>query len=176
MIELQPFTEIDCDRLIRWVPDRRFLLQWAGPEYKWPLDTKQLLKTYAKTKIHPSSHYMFIAYDTGIEQSIGHIELMNVNIEKKSAHIGRVLIDPAIRGKGYGSQLMNKICEYAFINLKLSTLTLSVFDFNQSAIVCYQKIGFKIIETKVAFREFENEKWNLLIMKLEKQAMRNLLE
>ena len=30
MIELQPFTEIDCDRLIQWVPDVKFMLQWTG--------------------------------------------------------------------------------------------------------------------------------------------------
>ena len=171
MIELQPFTENDFDRLIQWIPDAKFMLQWAGPEYQWPLDMAQLLKSYAKTKIDPPAYYMFKAYDTEIDQYIGHIELMKVDSEKKSAHVGRVLIGPAFQGKGYCIRLMNKVCEFAFISLKLSTLTLGVFDFNKSAMACYQKTGFKITETKNAFREFENEKWNLVRMQLEKQKI-----
>ena len=31
MLELKPFTEDDCERLIGWIPDARFLMLWAGP-------------------------------------------------------------------------------------------------------------------------------------------------
>ena len=50
MLELKPFTEDDCERLIGWIPDARFLMLWAGPDYSWPLDRKQLLATLERTR------------------------------------------------------------------------------------------------------------------------------
>ena len=33
MIRLEPFTEADVDRLIGWLPDAAFLIQWGGPGF-----------------------------------------------------------------------------------------------------------------------------------------------
>lgn len=169
MLELIPFSENSVDRLIQWIPDPRFLLQWGGPAYLWPLTAEQLHKTLAQTKTNPLSHYMFEAFDSNNQQTIGHIELMRVDRENLSAHVGRVLVDPSIRGKGYGAQLMDKICKFGFRDLELSVLTLGVFDFNESAITCYRKTGFRITEVKTAIREYHHEKWNLVMMELQKQ-------
>ena len=42
MVVLEPFTEAGFDRLISWIPSSDFLLQWAGPDFKYPLNREQL--------------------------------------------------------------------------------------------------------------------------------------
>ena len=169
MFTLEPFTLADCDRLIGWVPDARFLLQWAGPAYTFPLTREQLARTLAHTQQHPPAHLMFKLVETPGDRVLGHIELMGINPTERRAHIGRVLIDPAVRGHGLGTELMTLLIRHAFGPLGLDTLTLSVFTFNTPAIACYERLGFATVE-KLPPRTFENETWDLLRMQLTKPA------
>ena len=67
-------------------------------------------------------------------------KLIEIN---KSARVGKVLVgDKNVRGKGIGKQLIKKILKIAFDELQLHRVSLGVFDFNLSAIACYEKAGF----------------------------------
>ena len=45
-------------------------------------------------------------------------------------------------GKGYGSEALNLLIDYAFNNLNLHKVTLKVVDYNKQAIKLYEKKGF----------------------------------
>lgn len=64
VIELQKFTEEDCRRLIEWIPDAHFLLQWAGPNYSWPLNVEQIQKTLMGANAEEPTHYILQAVAT----------------------------------------------------------------------------------------------------------------
>ena len=171
MIKLQTFGEADIPRLIGWIPDARILLQWAAPQYKYPLDDIQLLATLEKTRGERPSHFMFAASHQMEGKVVGHVELMAVDYEKSLAGLGRVLIGKSEdRGKGYGTTMVTEALNYGFDTLELAEIRLGVFDFNCSAISCYQKLSFVQSEFRQNARQFENEFWNLLIMKLDKQS------
>ena len=107
MIELRAFEETDIPRLLGWVPDARFLLQWAGPQYKFPLDASQLLQTLATTKGDRPSCFMFKALRKVEGDVVGHIELMKINYDEGTAQLGRVLIgSPQRRGHGLGRAMV----------------------------------------------------------------------
>lgn len=98
---------------------------------------------------------------------VGHVELMSVDYEKKIAGLGRVLIGQIeYRGKGFGMAMVAEALNYSFNTLGLAEISLGVFDFNRAAISCYQKLGFAQCEFRPNARQFEGEKWNLMIMKL----------
>ena len=167
MIKLERFTNNDFDRLISWVHDDRFLLQWAGPKYVFPLNDRQLQETMSSSNGNYPKHVIFKAVDSHSEEVCGHVELMNIDHIKKSAHVGRVLIGSSEnRGKGKGAAMLKQLIDFAFHNLGLTTLTLSVFDFNLSAIRCYKNLGFKQVAFKRNATKYGNEHWNLIIMKL----------
>ena len=169
MLELRTFEKADSDRLISWIPDARFLLRFAGPEYSFPLDKAQLEETIRKTREDNPKHYMFKVVHVLSDEVIGHIEIMRVNYEKRTAHLGRVLIgNPDDRGKGYGIEMVSLALHFAFNSIGLNELTLGVFDFNTPAIACYKGLGFKEYEFKENARPFEDEYWNLILMKLNK--------
>jgi RimJ/RimL family protein N-acetyltransferase len=58
--------------------------------------------------------------------------------------MGKVLIGAKnIRGQGIGELMVKEILKIAFEELKLHRVTLGVFNFNKSAIACYEKVCFK---------------------------------
>lgn len=167
MIELLKFEREDGDRMISWSPAARFLLQWAGPQYSWPLDQKQILGSLAQTRGERPVRCMFKAVETSNGNVVGHIELVHVDYDKNAGHVGRVLIgNPSHRGRGLGKELMLRLVTFSFDKLRLRTLTLDVFDFNYSAVNCYRDLGFEQFDFHANARKFEQESWNLVMMAL----------
>ncbi len=171
MIELCPFEELDIPRLIGWVPDARFLLQWSGPQYTFPLDAAQLVATVEKTKGARPSHLMFKALRRPDGDIIGHVELINIDYDRRIALLGRVLIgSPEWRGQGYGKKMVQAAIRYAFRTVGLGTITLGVFDFNTQAIATYHAVGFVEYERKPNARQFGDEYWTLVMMRLDRDT------
>ena len=169
MIELKKFCKEDFPQLIKWIPDARFLLQWAGPNYTWPLDTQQLNATLERTYGHQPAHYMFKAVDSETGEIIGHIELVHVDYVQRAGHIGRVLVGPLeLRGRGFGKQILSELITFAFCELEFQTLTINVFDFNKAGIGCYTSMGFRHVEFKKNVRQFGDEYWNIMLMQLDR--------
>ena len=169
MLELRKFTESDYDQLISWVPDARFLMQWAGPKYRFPLNHAQLCETLKKSESKLPSYYVFKAIQVPNNDVIGHIQLMDVDYKKLTCMLGRVLIGVKdLRGNGYGHRMVQLAVKYAFEEAGLHEVRLGVFDFNCSAISCYQRIGFVQYEFREKARKLDNEYWNIIRMKLHK--------
>ncbi len=171
MIELRAFEEADIPRLLGWIPDARFLLQWAGPQYKFPLDAPQLLNTLAATEGERPSCFMFKALRKVEGDVVGHIELTKVNYDTGTARLGRVLIGrPEWRSRGLGREMVESALSYAFNRLGFDMITLGVFDFNAQAIACYEALGFTEYERRPNARTFGKERWTLVMMELNRKV------
>ncbi|GAB3807101.1 GNAT family N-acetyltransferase [Virgibacillus kimchii] len=143
MVELKYFERTDFKQLIDWIDSPQFLLQWGGPAFSYPLTENQLEK-YIENANNDNSDtlvYKVVSNETG--DVIGHISLGKIDRINKSARVGKVLVgDKNVRGKGIGKLLMKEILKVAFDELNLHRVSLGVFDFNVSAIACYEKAGF----------------------------------
>ena len=166
MIELQLFEETDIDRLISWVKSPEFLLQWAGPVFTYPLDWDQLMKHLEGAKGKNPKRIVYKAVDTETEKVVGHIEWNNIDRENRSATISRVLAAPDARGKGIGTAMINEMVRIGFEEFNLHRIELRVFDFNQSAIKCYEKAGFKKEGILRETSRFEDEYWSVYQMSM----------
>lgn len=71
------------------------------------------------------------------------ISLSKIDRKNKSARIGKVLVAKDMRGQGIGQRMIQEILKIAFEEIKLHQVSLGVFDFNHSAIACYEKVGFQ---------------------------------
>lgn len=165
MLKLEPFSPNDFQQLIDWIPDASFALQWGGPAFTFPLTVEQLENYLKDSNEINASKYIFKAVEESTNSVIGHISIGNVDRINESARIGKVLIGNSdSRGKGYGTQLMLAALKVAFEELKLHKVTLGVFDFNASAIRCYEKVGFKKEGLLRDARKNGDEYWNLIEM------------
>ena len=57
--------------------------------------------------------------------------------------IGIFIGDKYFRSKGYGTEAIKLILEYGFKYLNLKNIKLDVMEFNERALKCYKKCGFK---------------------------------
>ncbi|RFB14794.1 N-acetyltransferase [Bacillus sp. HNG] len=143
MIQLQYFERSDFRQLINWIKTPQFLLQWGGPAFEYPLTESQLEKYMENANSSKSEVLIYKVVDKETGTIIGHISLGKIDRRNKSARVGKVLIgDKDVRGKGIGQQMIKEVLKIAFEDLHLHRVSLAVFDFNHSAIACYEKAGF----------------------------------
>lgn len=168
-IELQPFTRSDFRTLINWVDSPALLLQCA-PRFSYPLDEEQLerhLAQASETLGTNSELRIFKAVDVESNTSVGHIELAGIDRENGSARVVRVLVGPKeIRGRGIGTQMMQAVLRIGFGQLGLHRIDLFVFDFNHSAIACYERVGFRKEGLLRQTLRVGEQYWNVYLMSI----------
>lgn len=84
--------------------------------------------------------YQFAVEDGG-GNLVGRCGLIRVDWKNRLGEIG-IMIGTPYRGRGYGTEAMELLCRFAFREMNLHKLKVSVFAFNKAAIRCYEKNGF----------------------------------
>ena len=77
------------------------------------------------------------------DEPIGVVSLMNISVANASAELSVIVGHPEDRHHGYGAEAIAVLLDYAFGDLGLNRIGLSVFDFNEDAIAAYGKLGFR---------------------------------
>jgi RimJ/RimL family protein N-acetyltransferase len=85
---------------------------------------------------------IFTAVERETAEPVGHAELAQI-VPGRSAHVCRVIIAPERRGHGIGTAVMDELRRIAFEELRVSRLTLNVYEWNVAAIASYEKVGFR---------------------------------
>jgi RimJ/RimL family protein N-acetyltransferase len=165
MIRLEKFEQRDYTQLISWADTAEALMQFAGPDFSFPLTPDQLDKS-----LRDSNRRSYKVVEESSSTTIGHAGLYLTN---QSVFLGRILIgDEQQRGKGIGQSIVHLLLEMAFQELSYTKAELNVFDWNQAAIRCYEKAGFEINENKKSVRNVNGKTWVTLNMYLDKDKWR----
>ncbi|MFJ8353892.1 GNAT family N-acetyltransferase [Bacillus paramycoides] len=167
MIKLENFTRNDFKQLINWIDSKEFLIQWSGNAFTYPLNEQQLERYIESANCENANTFAFKVIDEETKNVIGHISLGQIDNVNKSARIGKVLVgDTNMRGRSIGKKMLKAVLYIAFNELKLHRVTLGVFDFNTSAITCYEKIGFVKEGLLRDARRVGDTYWNLWEMSM----------
>ena len=155
------FTEQDYPLLVQWIDSEELNYLWGGPGYHYPLTGQQIAQHCQQPEVSP---FLFCVD----QKPAGFVELFQVS--PTEARICRVFIAPEFRGKGYSPQMLESLIHTAKTDKKLKTLTLAVFEHNQSAIASYTSLGFSIYQRESSFTSeqhpfFNDKHWHLLRMK-----------
>jgi RimJ/RimL family protein N-acetyltransferase len=134
MFRVVPFTSEDITEFLTWVESPRFLLQMAGPKLTYENLKNQYEKIVENSSDKNANHLLFKTESNEYSFTCGHFELIDISPKHKTATVGRIVINPSLRGKGHGMDQMNAILETAFVQFNLHRLQLSVYDFNTPAI------------------------------------------
>jgi len=90
-----------------------------------------------------SEKYNFAIINKENDSLLGNISLMNINEINRTAELGIFIGDENFLSRGYGSESIMLLLDYAFKYVNLNNIMLKVYDFNKRAIKAYEKCGFK---------------------------------
>jgi len=158
MIELKPFTEADFYLLISWIKTEEALMQFAGVNFSFPLTADQLAANIENKKITA-----YKAVHQPANKTIGHGEIYIT--DEGEAILGKIMIgEEALRGNGFGGEIVKQLVHIAFTQLNVKKVLLYVFDWNVSAIKCYQNAGFEIERGNDKKRYINGQTWTAIRM------------
>lgn len=139
-VELRRHARENYPLYARWYADEEIwrLTSWAAE----PLQREAVERLF-EDREKSSQDDSFAIHREGEEEPLGVISLTNINKAKASANLSVIVGDEKDRDKGLGTEAIRVILRYAFEDLGLQRVGLSVFEFNESAIKAYEKLGFK---------------------------------
>ncbi|GAA4323501.1 GNAT family protein [Flaviaesturariibacter amylovorans] len=168
MIRLAYFTPADFDQLIAWVHDEYLLTNWAGSLFRFPL-TRDSLEWYLEdtNDLEKSDALVYKAIDEASGETVGHVSLGSISRKNHSARISRVLVgDTQHKGRGICTEMIRAVLRVGFGELNLHRISLGVYDFNKSAIRCYEKAGFVSEGVQRDILRYGDEYWSLREMSI----------
>lgn len=116
--------------------------RFLSPSAIFPISFEEEAEFVASCGKNKDKTYSF-AVTTLDGKYIGGCGYMNANWRNRTAWIGIAIADPEYWGKGYGTEAAQLLLDFIFNELNLRKVLLNVFSFNERAIKCYQKLGFK---------------------------------
>jgi diamine N-acetyltransferase len=86
----------------------------------------------------------FTIYERATWRAIGTCALNQIDHRHGSAGITILIGEPDARGRGYGTEAVRLLLDFAFTALGLHNVMLSVAEFNRIGIRAYEKAGLKV--------------------------------
>jgi RimJ/RimL family protein N-acetyltransferase len=144
LVRLSAFDPEEMSRAwSRWNRNSEYfrLLNSSGRAIQSP---KAYLKWMEEEVAEMSTAGYFFAIRTLVEDKlIGELALDVVNWSGRDAFVGLGIGETEYWGKGCGTDVMNILLRFAFTEVNLRRVTLSVFEYNPRAIRSYEKAGFR---------------------------------
>jgi RimJ/RimL family protein N-acetyltransferase len=108
--------------------------------------------------------YCFSIRTLAEDKLIGELALDVVTWPGRDAFVGLGIGETEYWGKGYGTDIMNVLLRFAFTEVNLRRVTLSVFEYNPRAIRSYEKAGFRHEGRTRKVLNKEGQRWDVLYM------------
>ncbi len=168
MLRLRPYKECDAQDIVKWIKSEFAFRQWSADRYKkYPITSADMNLYYQKDNSNGNIWGMTAFNEMGV---VGHFTMRFTDDNRNELRLGFVIIDSAQRGKGLGKEMLNLAIRFAFEFVKVSKITLGVFENNLVAIQCYKSCGFKEVSSQnVESYLCLGETWNCIEMELTQQ-------
>jgi RimJ/RimL family protein N-acetyltransferase len=114
-------------------------------------------------QMSPASYYFTIRALDG-DKLIGELGLDIVDWSGRDAFVGLGIGETEYWSKGYGTEAMNILLRFAFSEINLRRMTLTVFEYNPRAIRSYEKAGFQHEGRLRKILNKEGKRWDMLYM------------
>ena len=127
-------ADADIDEIMTWFSDAHSVDIWGGPRFRYPFDRETFHEDCRWQEY--SSHCL---RDHGILTAFG-----QMGLRYGRAHLARLVVNPAMRGRGVGKKLMEALIREASLNPECSEVALFVYRDNEPAYQCYLASGFEV--------------------------------
>ena len=108
----------------------------------------------------------FSIYELRTNCPIGNCGLHSLDLRNRRSEVGILIGDPEARGKGYGTEAMRLLVDFAFTALGLHSVMLWTYEYNLAGQRCYAKVGFSEMGRRRAARWHAGRFWDEIAMDL----------
>lgn len=158
-VYLSPINIEDAEKYTEWLNDLEITINLSMAHNTYTLDQeKEALRSLS------AEGYNFAIVNQEDDQLLGNCGLMNVDLINQIGEVGIFIGNKNFWNKGYGTEAMQLLLDYAFNLLNLNNIELKVYAFNRRAIKCYKKCGFKEIGRRREAHIIAGEKYDELYM------------
>jgi RimJ/RimL family protein N-acetyltransferase len=162
---VSPEPEVAAERIAKWMCDSEFVrLMDTDPARLLSVDKYKEWFEKDMVDDEKNDELFFLIQTFPENQPIGLIGLDGIRWTHGDAWVGIGLGERDYWGKGYGSDAIRILLRYAFSELNLHRLSLSVFEYNRRAIRSYQKVGFVDEGRARQFLNRDGQRYDLLFM------------
>ncbi len=134
---LRALEKEDLTNCWKWINDPEII---EGVLIVFPMSKYEEEKWYEKSIGDERNKYFAIEVD---KKHIGNIGLHEIDWINRKAALGIMIGEKDYLNKEYGTDAIKTILKFAFGNLNLNKIHLTVFEYNKGAVRCYEKCGFK---------------------------------
>jgi RimJ/RimL family protein N-acetyltransferase len=147
-VYLSPLQDEHIDRYMALSDDPELIatMGWRpfGPEEKERFT--QFSQVLTLPNLDGGKAIVFSIINAADNKAIGYTSIKGISETEARAEVGIAIMEREYRGQGYGTEALRHVVDYAFNELRLTLLGLTVFPSNQRAIRAYEKVGFRKTE------------------------------
>ena len=137
-IYLSPRNSQDIEQFTEWLNDFE-TTDYLGRSSQ--LITLEGERQFLEKDSTPEATFVIVTIND--DKMIGTVSLEKINWISRNATLGIFIGDKEYRNKGYVTEAIKLILEYGFKYMNLHNIKLDLMEFNDRALKCYEKCGFK---------------------------------
>ena len=140
-VYLSPLDIEDAEKYVKWFCDMSLT---DGLGKSRDIDTIESEKEWLRKSAEKRElNFGIVSIET--DKLIGNCGFLDIDNRDRIATIGIFIGDEENRSKGYGTDTLKLLLDYGFNYQNFNNIMLCVESFNERAIACYKKVGFKEI-------------------------------
>ena len=140
-VRLTALTQSSLPTIVQWHQNPDFLRLFdALPAYP---KTEAALAQWLDDTHKSTDAFLFAVRSLDNDQLIGYVELDGILWTHRVSGVSIAIGETKHWGQGYGYEVMQLVLRFAFDELNLHRMQLTVFSYNQRAIALYEKLGFQ---------------------------------
>jgi RimJ/RimL family protein N-acetyltransferase len=160
-VRLTPLIQNDVPTLARWQGDSEYLRLLAA-EPAFPKNEQQVGE-WVREGQRGRDNFLLGIRTIQDDELIGFIELGEVLWTHRNSWVAIGIGERGYWGQGYGHEAMGLALDFAFNELNLHRVQLTVYSYNERAIRMYEKLGF---QREGVYREFllrDGQRYDMLL-------------
>lgn len=148
-----------------YASDNDFEITLMAGDPLWPRTRAAVEADYERHAKERDRRFVgFTIYDLATATPIGGLGLRDIEWTTGGATLGIAIYDKRDWGKGYGTEAICLLLDYAFTILGLHNILLETYAYNERAIGSYRKVGFKEIGRRREAMRIGATRYDVVIM------------
>jgi len=161
LVALGPLRREHIPLYLRWINDFGTTRTLGVPPR--PMTLEQETAWYERAAVD-DARTGFTIYERATGRAIGNCGLHEVDLANRRTVVGIMIGEPDARGRGYGTEAMRLLLDYAFTVLGMHSVMLTVFAYNAAGRRCYEKVGFREMGRRRESRWYNGRFWDEIHM------------